>query len=89
MQTTATSEITDDSDGLVEAMADSTTTEITDDSNGQVVAVGNTTTGASKARRRISVRDDIYEQLKETATRQGKPLTQMVNEAIEAYLKNL
>ena len=89
LQTTATSEITDDSDGLVEAMADSTTTEITDDSNGQVVAVGNTTTGASKARRRISVRDDIYEQLKETATRQGKPLTQMVNEAIEAYLKNL
>jgi len=25
----------------------------------------------------------------ETATHQGKPLTQVVNEAIEAYLKNL
>jgi len=43
---TAAAEITDDSDGLVEAIADSTTTEITDDSNGREVAIANTTTAA-------------------------------------------
>jgi sulfite reductase (ferredoxin) len=88
-QSAAAAEITDDSDGLVEAIADSTTTEITDDSNGREVAIANTTTAASKGRRRVSVRDGVYERIKETATRQGKPLTQVVNEAIEAYLKNL
>jgi len=87
-QTAAAAEITDDSDGLVEAIADSTTTEITDDSNGREVAIANTTTAAIKGRRRISVRDGVYERLKETATHQGKPLTQVVNEAIEAYLKS-
>jgi len=47
-QTAAAAEITDDSDGLVEAIADSTTTEITDDSNGREVAIANTTTAAIK-----------------------------------------
>lgn len=84
---TASAEITDESDGLVEAIADSTTTEITDESNGREVAIANTTTASGKGRRRISVQDGVYEQLKATATRQGKPLTQVVNEAIEAYLQ--
>jgi sulfite reductase (ferredoxin) len=66
---TASAEITDDSDGLVEAIADSTTTESTDESNGREVAIANTTTAAGKGRRRISVRDGVYEQLKATATR--------------------
>jgi sulfite reductase (ferredoxin) len=45
-QTTVVEDITDDSDGLVEAIADSTTGELTDASNGKVVAIGNTTTAA-------------------------------------------
>ncbi|MFB2879013.1 sulfite reductase, ferredoxin dependent [Floridanema aerugineum] len=41
----------------------------------------------NKIRRRISVRDDVYDRLKQTAARQGKPLVQLATEAIEAYLK--
>ena len=82
-------EITDDSDGLVEAMADSTTAEITDESNGQVVAIANTTIGGGKTRRRIGLQDEVYQRLKEAATRQGKPMNKLVTEAIEAYLKDL
>ena len=86
-QTTATSEITDDSDGQVEAMADSTTAEVTDNSDGQEVAVENTTTAASKVRRRISLQEEVYSKLKEAAARQGKPMTELVTEAIVAYLQ--
>ncbi len=75
---------TDDSDGLVEAMADSA---VTDDSNGQLVAIGNTTTAKNKLRRRLSLSDDIYLQLKAAATSQGKSMTQIASAAIEAYLK--
>lgn len=88
-QTASVEEITDDSDGLIEAMADSTTAEITDESNGQVVAIANTTTAASKNRRRVTLQDSVYQRLKETAANQGKSMTQLVNEAIETYLKNL
>lgn len=80
-------EITDDSDGLVEAIADSTTAPVTDESEGRVVAIANTTIATiGKARRRISVKDEIYIKLREAATRQGKPMSQLVNEAVEAYL---
>ncbi|HEY9302239.1 MAG TPA: sulfite reductase, ferredoxin dependent, partial [Phormidium sp.] len=44
-------------------------------------------TAPNKIRRRISVRDDVYDLLKQTAARQGKPLVQLATEAIEAYLK--
>ncbi|MFB2936247.1 sulfite reductase, ferredoxin dependent [Aerosakkonemataceae cyanobacterium BLCC-F154] len=44
-------------------------------------------TAPNKVRRRISVRDDVYDRLKQTAARQGKPLVQLATEAIEAYLK--
>ena len=40
-----------------------------------------------KIRRRISVRDDIYTQLKTEADRQGKPISQLATEAIEAFLE--
>lgn len=40
-----------------------------------------------KVRRRITVRDDIYQSLKDAAVREGKPLIQLATEAIEAYLK--
>lgn len=41
-----------------------------------------------KSRHRISVRDDIYDKLKVIGTREGKTLTAMLNEALEAYLKD-
>ncbi|MBE9035426.1 sulfite reductase, ferredoxin dependent [aff. Roholtiella sp. LEGE 12411] len=88
-QTVATAETTDDADGLMETMADSTIAEITEESGYQEVAIANTTIATGKARRRVSLQDDIYIKVKETATRQGKPMTQLVNEAVEIYLKNL
>lgn len=88
-QTADAGELPDDSDGLVEAMADSTTAEITDESNGRVVAIKNTTTAAGKARRRISLKEEVYGRLKEAAARHGKPMTELVNEAIDTYLNNL
>lgn len=45
--------------------------------------------GAAKVRRRISVRDEIYSELKDEAARQGKPITQLATEAISAYLKQI
>ncbi|MCX7593541.1 MAG: sulfite reductase, ferredoxin dependent, partial [Fischerella sp.] len=43
--------------------------------------------GGGKARHRISVRDDIYAVLKQTADSQGKSMTELVNEALKVYLK--
>ncbi len=82
--TTAMQDMTDDSDGLVEVIADSTTAEITDDNS--IVAIANTTS-ASKRRNRISVQDEVYGRLKSAAISQGKPVTQLVNEALVAYLQ--
>ena len=71
--------------------ADSMTTEINelevtssnDDENETPTA------GGGKVRRRISVRDEIYNELKEEAARQGKPITQLATEAISTYLKKI
>ena len=71
--------------------ADSMTTEINelevtssnDDGNDAATASG------GKVRRRISVRDEIYNELKEEAARQGKPITQLATEAISTYLKKI
>jgi sulfite reductase (ferredoxin) len=70
---------------------DSMTTEINelevtssnDDGNEAATASG------GKVRRRISVRDEIYNELKEEAARQGKPITQLATEAISTYLKKI
>ena len=40
-----------------------------------------------KTRHRIHVRDDVYVHLKAEATRQGKPMSDIVNDALKAYLK--
>jgi len=82
-------EITDDSDGLVEAMADSTTGAVVEESGGKEVAIANTTIANGKSRHRVSIQDDIYVKLKETATSQGKPMSELVNKALEAYFENL
>ncbi len=41
----------------------------------------------SKVRYRIGVRDELYNQVKEAAKKQGKSMTQLAAEALEAYLK--
>jgi sulfite reductase (ferredoxin) len=88
-QTAVAAEITDDSDGLVETMADSTTAPLTEESDRQEVAIVNTTTAASKTRRRVSLQDEVYNKLKEAAQQHGKSMTQLVNEALTDYLNNL
>jgi len=51
---------------------------------------GNETAAAGgKVRRRISVRDEIYNELKEEAARQGKPITQLATEVISNYLNKI
>jgi sulfite reductase (ferredoxin) len=70
--------------------ADSMTTEINElevtssnDDGKETAAAG------GKVRRRISVRDEIYNELKEEAARQGKPTTQLATEAISTYLNKI
>ena len=43
----------------------------------------------SKMRHRVSVRDEIYTQLKEESKRQGKPVVQLATEAISEYLEKI
>lgn len=45
-----------------------------------------TTPTVGKIRRRVTVRDDVYQRLKEVAARQGKPVVELATEAIEAFL---
>ena len=46
-------------------------------------------TSSGKSRHRISLRDDFYAQLKETAEKQERPMTDLVHEALEAYFQTL
>ncbi|MBD2301689.1 sulfite reductase, ferredoxin dependent [Nostoc sp. FACHB-190] len=41
----------------------------------------------SRSRPRISLYDEVYSKLKETATSQGKSMTEIVNEALKIYLQ--
>lgn len=41
-----------------------------------------------KARYRVGVYDEVYSKLKTASLEQGKPMTELVNAAIEAYLQN-
>ena len=51
------------------------------------IATTSETTRVSKHRPRISVKPDVYARLKEFATSQGKPLTLLVSEVLDAYLQ--
>lgn len=42
-----------------------------------------------KIRRRVTLREEVYTKLKEASDRTGKPMTEMVNAAIDAYLQGL
>jgi sulfite reductase (ferredoxin) len=78
--------VSDDSDGLVETMADSTTAAVTEETEGKTVAIDNTAI-AKKLRHRVTVKDEVYSKLKQASESRGKPMTEMVNEAIKAYLE--
>ncbi|MCW5312673.1 sulfite reductase, ferredoxin dependent [Nostoc sp. KVJ3] len=45
--------------------------------------------GANKSRHRVNLKEEVYSKLKEVAESQGKPMTQLVTEALEAYFQNL
>jgi sulfite reductase (ferredoxin) len=45
--------------------------------------------GANKSRHRVNLKAEVYSKLKEVAESQGKPMTQLVTEALEAYFQNL
>ncbi|WP_298911537.1 sulfite reductase, ferredoxin dependent [uncultured Nostoc sp.] len=48
-----------------------------------------TADGANKSRHRVNLKAEVYSKLKEVAQSQGKPMTQLVTEALEAYFQNL
>ncbi|MEH2196390.1 MAG: sulfite reductase, ferredoxin dependent [Nostoc sp.] len=45
--------------------------------------------GANKSRHRVNLKEEVYSKLKEVAQSEGKPMTQLVTEALEAYFQNL
>ncbi|MEH2262368.1 sulfite reductase, ferredoxin dependent [Nostoc sp.] len=45
--------------------------------------------GANKSRHRVNLKEEVYGKLKEVAESQGKPMTQLVTEALEVYFQNL
>ncbi|BAZ29249.1 sulfite reductase, ferredoxin dependent [Cylindrospermum sp. NIES-4074] len=45
--------------------------------------------GSGRSRHRVSLRDDVYLQLKEAAAKQDKPMTDLVHEALDKYFQNL
>lgn len=55
----------------------------------QVAAPSEPPKDTSKMRHRVSVRDEIYNKLKEESKRQGKPVVQLATEAIADYLEKL
>lgn len=44
---------------------------------------------SGKTRYRVGVRDELYKRLKDVATKQGKTMTELAAEALEAYLKDI
>jgi len=44
---------------------------------------------ANKSRHRVNLKQEVYSKLKEVAQSQGKPMTELVSEALEAYFQNL
>jgi sulfite reductase (ferredoxin) len=44
-------------------------------------------TAPSRGRHRISLHDDVYNKLKDTAASQGKTMTELANAALKIYLE--
>lgn len=51
--------------------------------------IAQTSAKGQKPRRRVTIREEVYTQLLDTATQQGRSVSLVANEAIEAYLKSL
>ncbi|MHC5598238.1 MAG: sulfite reductase, ferredoxin dependent [Nostoc sp.] len=49
----------------------------------------NSANSANKSRHRVNLKEEVYSKLKEVAESQGKPMTQLVTEALEVYFENL
>lgn len=49
---------------------------------------GKTSSSKARVRHRVNLREDVYSRLKETASAQGKTLTEVASDAIDAYLQN-
>lgn len=49
---------------------------------------GKIASGKARVRHRVNLREDVYSRLKETASAQGKTLTEVASDAIDTYLKN-
>ncbi|HYX15062.1 MAG TPA: sulfite reductase, ferredoxin dependent [Nostoc sp.] len=49
----------------------------------------NSANPANKSRHRVNLKEEVYSKLKEVAESQGKPMTQLVTEALETYFQNL
>ncbi|MEH2001721.1 MAG: sulfite reductase, ferredoxin dependent [Nostoc sp.] len=48
-----------------------------------------TANAGNKSRHRVNLKEEVYSKLKEVAESQGKPMTQLVTEALETYFQNL
>lgn len=53
-----------------------------------VTQTGKIASGKARVRHRVNLREDVYSRLKETASAQGKTLTEVASDAIDTYLKN-
>ena len=58
----------------------------TSEENGQIETSANAPADAN-IRHRVSLRHEVYTELKAEAKRQGKPLVQLATEIIESYLQ--
>ncbi|MBD2384656.1 sulfite reductase, ferredoxin dependent [Cylindrospermum sp. FACHB-282] len=47
------------------------------------------TANGSKSRHRVSLREDVYLQIKEAAEKQDRPMTELVHEALDKYFQGL
>jgi len=70
-----------------QSAADPTTGDLAQSSSDDVIEPVAFESRLSGVRRRVSIRDGVYLRLKEVADRQGKSLTSLTTEAIEAYLQ--
>ncbi|MBD2020620.1 sulfite reductase, ferredoxin dependent [Leptolyngbya sp. FACHB-36] len=77
-------------DTITEAEAEAeTAAELVAPINDLDTALSTTGAVAAKVRRRVTVREDVYTRLQAIAAQQGKPISYLATEAIEAYLKTL
>jgi sulfite reductase (ferredoxin) len=57
--------------------------------NDEAATAEETAVDPNKIRHRVSLRHEVYIELKAEAERQGKPLVQLATEAIESYLRQV